>query len=164
MICPVLLNYPDEFISNTEVVRNRSTNPNTPPTHVSDVLDTSVMISSPSDTLSGNHPEPVLHPRMNSRSVHRVSYNVRVSIIIHLSCHALFAMIALYLLFLPPYSPIDPVAAADYTAAAYDYVVDDSTPTVELPGKQCPHLFLISPICLCISIALGIVAATLLSY
>ena len=50
----------------------------------------------------------------------------------------LFAMIALYLLFLLPLSPVDPAATADYTAAAYDYVVDDSTPTVELLGKQCP--------------------------
>src|SRR3954468_24981492 len=40
--------------------------------------------------------------------------------------------------FLPPpfLSPIDLAATADYTAAEYDYVVDDSTPTVELPGKQ----------------------------
>src|ERR1041385_8896887 len=65
--CPVLLKYPDEFISNTKVVRNRSTNLDTPPTHVSDVHDTSGMISPPPDTLSGNHPEPVVHPRMNSR-------------------------------------------------------------------------------------------------
>ena len=36
----------------------------------------------------------------------------------------------------PLLSPVDPAATADYTAAAYDYVVDDSTPTVELPGKQ----------------------------
>jgi hypothetical protein len=47
-------------------------------------------------------------------------------------------MFALYLLFLPPLSPVDPETAADYTAAEYDYVVDDRTPTVELPGKQCP--------------------------
>src|SRR4051812_35749556 len=46
-------------------------------------------------------------------------------------------MIALYLLFLPPLlSPVDPAATADYTATEYDYVVDDRTPTVELPGKQ----------------------------
>ena len=47
-------------------------------------------------------------------------------------------MFALYLLFLPPLllSLVDPAATADYTAAAYDYVVDDSTATVELPGKQ----------------------------
>ena len=47
-------------------------------------------------------------------------------------------MFALYLLFpLPPLlSPVDSAATADYTAAAYDYVVDDSTATVELPGKQ----------------------------
>src|SRR4051812_5089846 len=31
MICPVLLRYPDEFISNTKFVRNSSTNPDTPP-------------------------------------------------------------------------------------------------------------------------------------
>ena len=36
----------------------------------------------------------------------------------------------------PPYSPVDPAATVDYTAAAYDYVVDDSTATVEVPGKQ----------------------------
>ena len=52
----------------------------------------------------------------------------------HLYC----ALLALYLLFLPPSSPVDPATAADYTAAEYDYVVDDRTPTVELPGKQCP--------------------------
>src|SRR3954471_788751 len=98
MIRPVLLKYPDEFISNTKVVRNRSTNLDTPPTHVSDVHDTSGMIPPP-DTLSGNHPEPVLHPRMNSRFVHRASYNVRATFTIHMSCHTLFAMIALYLLF-----------------------------------------------------------------
>ena len=47
-------------------------------------------------------------------------------------------MLALYLLFpLPPLlSPVVSAATADYTAAAYDYVVDDSTATVELPGKQ----------------------------
>ena len=47
-------------------------------------------------------------------------------------------MIALYSLFLlPPFSPVDLAATADYTTTGYDYVVDDSTPTVELPGKQC---------------------------
>src|ERR1041385_3699932 len=57
------------------------------------------------------------------------------------------AIIAVYLLFLPPfYSPIDLVAAADYTAAEYDYYVDDPTPTVELPGKQNHSLPQISPI------------------
>ena len=45
-------------------------------------------------------------------------------------------LLAVYLLFLPPYSPVDPAATADYTAAGYDYVDDDRTPTVELPGKQ----------------------------
>src|SRR3954464_1242786 len=60
--------------------------------------------------------------------------------------HLLF-MLALYLLFLPPlYSPVDLVAAADYTVAEYDYFVDDHTPTVELPGKQSHSLPQISPI------------------
>ena len=55
----------------------------------------------------------------------------------------MFAMIVVYLLFLPPYSLVDPAATADYTVAVYDYVVDDSTPAVELPGKQCPFTSLI---------------------
>src|ERR1041384_125703 len=42
----------------------------------------------PLDTLSGNHPELAVHPRMNSCSEHRVSYYVRAPITIHLSCHA----------------------------------------------------------------------------
>src|SRR3954466_12078847 len=48
MICPVLLQYPDEFIPNTKVVRNRSTTSDTNPTHVSDVHDTSGLIFPPS--------------------------------------------------------------------------------------------------------------------
>ena len=50
----------------------------------------------------------------------------------------LIAMFALYLLFLLPplLSSVDSAATADYTAAAYDYVVEDSTTTVELSGKQ----------------------------
>ena len=47
------------------------------------------------------------------------------------------AIITVYLLFLPPsYCPVDPATAVD--ASVIDYVVDDRTPTVELPGKQCP--------------------------
>src|SRR4051812_36875208 len=135
MNCPVLLKYPDEFILNTKVVRNRSTNPNTPPTCVSDVHDTSGM-TPPPDTLSGNHPKPVFHPRMNSSSELIALYYVRSSFAFYLSCHALIAMLAVYLLCVPPYSPIDSAATVDYIAVVYDYVVDDSTPTVELLGKQ----------------------------
>lgn len=47
------------------------------------------------------------------------------------------AFIAMYLLFLPPYCPVDPATtAAD--VAVFDCVVDDRTPTIELPSKQCP--------------------------
>src|SRR3954452_12360297 len=98
MICLVLLKYPDEFISNTKVVRNRSTNPDTHATHVSDVHSTSGMIPPP-NTLSGNHPEPLFHPWMNSRCESDAWYCVRSPITFHLSGHALFAMIALYLIF-----------------------------------------------------------------
>ena len=102
---------------------------------------------------------------MNSRSVLCVSFNVRALITIH--CHAfhLFVMIAVYLLFLPPYSSVDPAATTDYTAAAHDYVVDDSTTTVELLGKQShfpsPTYHLIVYI---LSVALGIDVATFLIY
>src|ERR1043165_1232870 len=44
----------------------------------------------------------------------------------------------------PLLSPVDPAATVDYTAAEYDYVTDDRTPTVELPSKQShsplPHI------------------------
>ena len=118
------------------------------------------------DTLSGNYPELAVHPRMNFRSELISSYYVTAPITIHLSCHAFVCYACFIFTVSPPlYFPVDPVAAADYTFAEYDYVVDDSTPTVELPGKQCPftsptyHLFVYT-----LSIALGIVAATLYSY
>src|ERR1041384_1891705 len=137
MICPVLLQCPDEFIPNTKVVRNRSNTPDTQPTRVSDVHDTSGMIFPPPDTLSGNHPEPVLHPRMNSRSVHCAAYCVRAPSTLHMSCHLSICYDFFIFTISPPfYSPVDPAATADYTAAGYNYVVDDRTPTAELPGKQ----------------------------
>src|ERR1041385_4305516 len=60
--------------------------------------------------------------------------------------------------FSPLYSPVDPVATADYTAAGYDYFVDDPTPTVKLPGKQSHSLPQISPT-FPYFLALGIVTA-----
>jgi hypothetical protein len=47
------------------------------------------------------------------------------------------AFVAVYLLFLPPPSlPLDPETTDD--TVEYDYVVDDQTPSAELPGKQPP--------------------------
>ena len=47
------------------------------------------------------------------------------------------AIITVYLLFLPPYSPIDVATAVD--APLMDYVADDSfSLSDEIPGKQCP--------------------------
>src|SRR3954464_14197747 len=48
--------------------------------------------------------------------------------------------------FFPLCSPVDPAATAEYTAAGYDYYLDDRTPTVELPSKQSHSLPQISPI------------------
>src|SRR3954463_11146102 len=77
MIFPVLLKYPDEFILNTKVVQNSSTNTDAPPICLTDVHDTSGMIPPPLYTLSGNHPELAVHPRMNSHSEQRALQCVR---------------------------------------------------------------------------------------
>ena len=62
-----------------------------------------------------------------------------------LSC-IFIAIIAVYLLFLPPlfYCPVVSTSAAD--APVIDYFVDDRTSTVELTGKQSHSLPQISPI------------------
>src|ERR1041385_7090160 len=88
--------YPDEFIPNMKVVRNGSTNKDTPPLSLSDVHDTSSMIPSPPPVaLSGNHPELAVHPRMNSRSEQRASHCVRTPLTLHLSCHAYVCILLL---------------------------------------------------------------------
>src|SRR3954464_12939498 len=104
MICPVQLKYPDEFIPNMNVVRNRSTNPDTQPTRVSDVHDTPRLTFPPPDTLFGNHPEPVFPPQMNSCSELLASHCVRSSFAFHLSCHALIAMLLCIYCFFPPFN------------------------------------------------------------
>ena len=69
------------------------------------------------------------------------------------------AIIAVYLLFLPPSSPLDSnTTAAD--VPGYDYYVDDHTPIVELPGKQSPSPLPVITYLFRIIIALGIAAAT----
>ena len=138
MICPVLLKYPDEFISKMKVVWNRSTNPDTPPTRVSHVHDTLGMIP-PSDTLFGNHPEPVVRPRMNSRSEQYTLYHIRASLAFHLSCNkiVLLALLCIYCFF-PPLllsgSPDERCRCPGVRLLRRR----PCTPTVELPGKQCP--------------------------
>src|SRR3954464_12619899 len=96
------------------------------------------MIPPPPVTLSGNHPEPVLHPQMNSRSMQRVSYNVRAPLTFHLSCHSFDCYDFFVFIVSPPsplsYCPVVPMTDAD--APVIDYVDDDRTPTIELPGKQ----------------------------
>src|SRR3954471_1921903 len=136
MNCPVLLQYPDEFIPNTKVVQNRSTNPVTQPTRVSDVHDTPGLIFPPPDTLSGNHPEPVLRPRINSRSEQYTVYRVRAPLTLCFPCDVfiLLALPCIYCFFPLFYCPV--VSTTDADAPVFDYVDDDRTPTIELPGKQ----------------------------
>src|SRR4051812_12606183 len=69
----------------------------------------------PPDTLSGNHPEPLVHPRMNCRSVPRVSYNVRAPIAFHLSCITIVCYACLVFIVSSPlsYCPVVPTIDAD---------------------------------------------------
>ena len=70
--------------------------------HVCRMSTTPPAWSPPPDTLSGNHPEPVPHPRMISRSEPDTLYCVRSPITIHLSCHALIAIVYFVFTFSPP--------------------------------------------------------------
>src|SRR4051812_15541977 len=81
----------------------------------------------------------------------------RICHTIHLFVYACFV----FTIYSPPplCSPLDPAATADYTAAGYDYIVDDPTPTVELPAKQSHSLPQISPT-FPYFLALGIVTAS----
>src|ERR1041385_1141594 len=57
----------------------------------------------PPGTLSGNHSELVVHPRMNSRSEHIALYYVRAPLTFHLSCHVSVCICLLYIYcFSPP--------------------------------------------------------------
>ena len=92
---------------------------------------------SPPGNLSGKHPELAVHPRMNSCSEQHASYYVRASIAFHLSCNTIDCYACFIFIVSPPplfYCPVVPTTAAD--APVIDYVDDDRTPTVELPGKQ----------------------------
>src|SRR4051812_40347843 len=129
-----------------KVARNESTITDIISTCLSDVSNTANMERSLPDHLSGNHPEPAVHPRMNFRFEQRALHCDRTPLTFHTSCHASICYDCLYLLCLSPlYLLVDPEVAIDYTAAGYDYVVDDRTPTVELPGKQSHSLPQISP-------------------
>src|SRR4051812_1590773 len=83
---------------------------------------------------------------MDSRSVQRALHCVRTPLTLHTSCYSSVCYGSfIFTVYSPLYSPIDPAATADYTAAGYDYFVDDPAPTVELPGKQSHSLPQISP-------------------
>src|ERR1041385_5140859 len=74
---------------------------------------------------------------MNSRSEQRALHCVRTPLTLHTSCHSFVCYDCfIFTVSSPLCSPVDLAATADYTAAGYDYFVDDPTPTVELPGKK----------------------------
>src|SRR4051812_18935737 len=83
---------------------------------------------------------------MDSRSEQRALYCVRTPLTLHTSCHVFVCYdFFIFTVSSPLYSPIDPATTADYTAAGYNYFVDEPAPTVELPGKQSHSLPQISP-------------------
>src|SRR3954462_12245237 len=94
------------------------------------------MIPPPLVTLSGNHPEPVVRPRMNSRSEQYTLYRVRAPSMLCLPCVVFVLLLCCVFIVSSPlfYCPVVPTNDAD--APVNDYVVDDRTPTIELPGKQ----------------------------
>src|SRR3954468_1741541 len=94
---------------------------------------------------------------MNSRSVQRVSYNVRASLTFHLSCHSFDCYDCFVFIVSSPlsYCPVVPTTDAD--APVIDYVDDDRTPIIELPGKQSHFPSPTYRLLFCIlSVALGI--------
>src|SRR3954467_979588 len=90
---------------------------------------------------------------MNSRSVQRVSYNVRAPLTFLLSCHSFDCYDCFVFIVSSPlsYCPVVPTTDAD--APVIDYVDDDRTPTIELPGKQShsplPHIAYLSVFIYC---------------
>src|SRR3954469_23542085 len=119
-----------------KVVRNASTITVTLSTCLSDIHDTIDMEPSPSGPFVDNHPEPVFHPRMNSRSEQYTLHCVRTPLTLHLPCLVFVLLLLLCIYCFSPlsYCPVVPTTDAD--TPVIDYVIDDRTPTVELPGKQ----------------------------
>ena len=123
-----------------KVDQKNTTNKNTLSIHPPPPSNILNMEPSPSGSSADNHPELAVHPRMKLRSEQNTLYCDRTPLTLHTSCHASVCYDCfVFTVFIPPYSPVNPAATADYTTAGYDYYIDDpSTPTAELPGKQCP--------------------------
>src|SRR4051812_18744847 len=90
---------------------------------------------------------------MNSRSVQRVSYNVRAPSTLCFPYVVFVLLLCCVFIVSSPlsYCPVVPTTDAD--APVIDYVDDDRTPTIELPGKQShsplPHIAYFSIIICC---------------
>ena len=113
--------------------------------------------SPPLDTLSGNHTELAVHPRMDSRSEQRASYYVKPSIAFHLSCNTIDCYACFVFIVSSPHFYCPVVSTIAVVAPVIDYVVDDRTPYSRATRQAEPlPLSHISPTVLYLSIALGI--------
>ena len=94
------------------------------------------LIFPPPDTLSGNHPgagNPSSDEFQLRAFLHRTTLDQRLHFIVML-CICLLYVLCIYCFFPLFYCPVVSTIAAG--APVIDYVDDDRTPTVELPGKQ----------------------------
>ena len=148
-----------------KVAQIGSTNTDTLSICLSDVHDTANMEPSPPDHLSGNYPEQVFHPRMNSRSEQYTLHCIRTPLTMHppMSCICIALLPCIYC-FSPLFLPID-VA----TTAGASPPWSTTTPTIVplLSSFQASSAPSPLPDIAYLSIfifALGIAAATLHSY
>src|SRR4051812_34982291 len=115
------------------------------------------MTPPPPATLSGNHPELVVRPRMNSRSEQYPLYHVRAPLTLCLPCVVFVLLLCCVFIVSSPlfYCPVVPTIDVD--APVIGYFVDDRTPYYRASRQAEPlPLSHISPTCLYLSIALGI--------
>ena len=133
------------------------------PPHPSNIPHTE---PSPSGCTADNHPESVFHPRMNFRSEHSASYCVRIPLALHTSCHTIVCYACcVFTVFIPPLFSGRPRCCCRLHRYRVRLRLRRPATCYRAPRQAVPlHLSLISPTCLYLSVALGIAAATLLSY
>ena len=133
-----------------KVAQNDETNPDTqpvPPPHIPNISNPQL---SPSGSSVRKRETPGILSRMFSTFAGITYYRdwAPLATLIVMSCIVMH-MFALYLLFLPPLLSLD--SETNAAATQYDYGVDDTSFSAELPGKPPPPLdHQISPILLSI--------------
>ena len=125
------------------------------------------MEPSPSGCTADNHPELAVHPRMNSCSEQSPSTALGTPLTLHTSCHAFVCYDCfVFTVFIPP--PLFSGSPRYCRRLHHRWVrlrLRCPATCYRAPRQAVPlHLSLISPTCLYLSVALGIAAATLLTY